>query len=94
MPIKPIRSVSEAREKGRKGGIRSGEVRRQKKIMSMIFADYLSKGETKITKAIDDVLSDKRATAQMARVALLKNITDATEPPPRKKLDLNKLLDD
>ena len=31
--LKPVQSVEEAREKGRKGGIRSGEVRRKKRDM-------------------------------------------------------------
>ena len=31
--LKPWKSVEEAREKGRKGGIRSGEAKREKKIL-------------------------------------------------------------
>ncbi len=31
--LKPIRSVSEAREKGKKGGIKSGETRRRKRLL-------------------------------------------------------------
>lgn len=92
--LKPFKSVDEAREKGRKGGIKSGESKRKKKLMSMIYADYLSKGEKKVNTAIDDILSDTRATVQLAKVALLKNIAEVTESPPRKKIDFNKLLDD
>ena len=42
--LKPVRSENEAREKGKKGGIKSGEVRRAKKTMREI-ADYLMEKE-------------------------------------------------
>ena len=31
--LKPVRTVEEAREKGRKGGVKSGEARREKKLL-------------------------------------------------------------
>ncbi len=37
----PIRSEKEAREKGKKGGIRSGEVRREKKALRDTFEELL-----------------------------------------------------
>ena len=40
--LKPIRSVSEAREKGKKGGISSGLARRKKKALQETFAELLS----------------------------------------------------
>lgn len=53
--LKPFKSEEEAREKGRKGGIRSGEVRKEKRKMREML-DYLlaqerknSKGETTTT---------------------------------------------
>ena len=39
--LKPIRSVSEAREKGKKGGKNSGKARREKKTIQKILSDYL-----------------------------------------------------
>lgn len=39
--LKPIRTESEAREKGRNGGIASGKARREKKTIQKILADYL-----------------------------------------------------
>ena len=39
--LKPIRSVSEAREKGKKGGKKSVEVRREKKAIQKLLSDYL-----------------------------------------------------
>ena len=41
--LKPIRTESEAREKGRNGGIASGKARREKKTIQKILADYLNK---------------------------------------------------
>lgn len=40
--LKPIRSVDEAREKGKKGGIKSGEVRREKKELRGLFETFLN----------------------------------------------------
>ena len=39
--LKPIRTEREAREKGRNGGIASGQARREKKTIQKILADYL-----------------------------------------------------
>lgn len=39
----PVRSESEAREKGRKGGIASGASRREKRTIQNILNDYLDK---------------------------------------------------
>ena len=40
--LKPIRTESEAREKGRNGGIASGIARREKKTIQKILNDFLS----------------------------------------------------
>ena len=40
--LKPIRTASEAREKGRNGGIASGAARRKKKTVQKILNDFLS----------------------------------------------------
>ena len=40
--LKPIRTASEAREKGRNGGIASGAARREKKTVQKILNDFLS----------------------------------------------------
>lgn len=44
--LKPIRSVEEAREKGKKGGIKSGEVRRERKALKDELLCLLEQGET------------------------------------------------
>ncbi len=53
--LKPIRSVSEAREKGKKGGIKSGEARAKKKTLKEELITLL---ETKIdNKTIQEKIS-------------------------------------
>lgn len=91
--LKPVRTKSEARDRGRAGGIKSGISRRNKKLMSQMYGEMLS-GRSGITiqAAVIDLLHDKRATAQGARFALLKEIREATEPPPRKKFDINRYM--
>lgn len=44
--LKPARSKSEAREKGRKGGIKSGEKRRERKALKEELLLLLSTGDT------------------------------------------------
>ena len=44
--LKPIRTASEAREKGRNGGIASGIARREKKTVQKILGDFLDLGIT------------------------------------------------
>lgn len=39
--LKPIRTASEAREKGRNGGIASGKARREKNTVKKILSDFL-----------------------------------------------------
>ena len=44
--LKPIRTASEARKKGRNGGIASGIARREKKTVQKILGDFLDLGIT------------------------------------------------
>ncbi len=81
----PVRSKDEAREIGRKGGIKSGEVRKEKKLISMIYADFLAKkfdvegeqihGDMIVENVIREVLS----RGDSASVSMLKEIREATE---------------
>lgn len=63
--LKPIRSESEAREKGTNGGIKSGEARRAKKTMKEML-DYLLK------KEINNKQGEKVNTQEAITLALLK----------------------
>lgn len=87
--LKPIQSVSEAREKGRAGGIKSGQVRREKKLLSQIYADMLMKKHKVGKEEIEgEVLLEKVALKVLGRgdsasVSMLKEMREATEGTKR-----------
>lgn len=80
--LKPIKSVSEAKEKGRKGGIKSGEARRAKRTMREML-DYLlakekvnAKGETSTTlEEMSIALCDKAISGSEKAYELIAKIT-------------------
>lgn len=71
--LKPIRTKSEAREKGRKGGIASGEARRKKKQTADLMKDILNsslEGKNKQTvKAFASELGDEDLTVNALMAA-------------------------
>jgi hypothetical protein len=83
------RTPEEAREMGRKGGIASGEARREKKRMSQIYAEFLEErfkvaidgeeqettGEGLVNIVVKKVLSRGGGPS----VALMKELREATE---------------
>lgn len=84
------RTPEKLRENKRKGGIRSGQARREKKLMSQIYAEFLAKkhkikmpdGKNKdITGAemIGLVISTVFARGDSASVRLMREIREATE---------------
>jgi hypothetical protein len=85
-------TTKKAREIGKLGGVASGEAKRKKKLMSQIYADILVKNSGSIDNAIKSILGDSRVMAQSAKVNLLKEIRESTEPPPKKRVDFNSLL--
>ena len=86
--LKPL-TVEKAREIGRKGGIASGKVKKEKKLMSQIYADFLAseydvKIEGKVQKIsgagmVNQVMRKVLARADSASVQLMKEVRDATE---------------
>lgn len=88
--LKPIQSVEEAREKGRKGGIKSGEVRRKKKMMSQIYSEFLEKKHDVVGKngqkkrlsgneLLAGVMSKILSRGDSSSVALMREIRQAME---------------
>lgn len=89
--LKAPLSPSEAREYGRKGGKASVKSRRQKKLMTQIYGEFLAgkydvkiggenkklSGEKFTLEIIKQILTTSRSDA--ARVSLLKEIREATE---------------
>ena len=77
--LKPIRTESEAREKGRKGGIASGQARREKKTIQKILADLLDseiKDSPQFAKLASKmgVESDKSVKDIFTMVCLLNSV--------------------
>lgn len=89
LTAKPIRTSEEAVKRGRAGGKKSGEVRREKKLMSSIYAEYLAKehditinGERKKISGdamLAQVMSKILARGDSSSVSLMKEIREATE---------------
>lgn len=86
----PFRSEQEAKEKGRKGGIKSGEVRRQKKLMSQIYAEFLDKEHDVLSREgiakklsgqalLNSVMSKVLSRSDSSSVAMMREIREATE---------------
>jgi len=88
--LKPVTSKEEARERGRSGGIKSGEARKQKKLMSQIYAEFLDKEHDVIGKdgalkklsgqaLLNSVMSKVLSRSDGSSVRLMKEIREATE---------------
>ena len=77
--LKPIRTESEAREKGRNGGIASGQARREKKTIQKILVDLLDgqiKDSPQFAKLASKmgVESDKSVKDIFTMVCLLNSV--------------------
>jgi len=74
-------TTQKAREIGKKGGVRSGQVKREKKLLSAMYADLLAKGfEVDGERlSLDQVASAIMARRDSASVSMLKEIREATE---------------
>ena len=88
--LKPFQSTEEARKAGKKGGIKSGKVRREKKMMSQIYAEFLERehgvvGKDGIKKnmsgneLLSSVMSKILSRGDSASVSLMREIREATE---------------
>jgi len=84
------RSKQEVSENGRKGGIKSGQIRKEKKLMSQIYAEFLEKehdiiGKDGLKKKLEghallaSVMSKILSRGDSASVSLFKEIREATE---------------
>jgi len=73
--LKPVRTTEEARERGRAGGIQSGISRREKRIMTDIYKDFLRKKHETVEDAIAKVV--KRGDS--SSVSMMREIRESTE---------------
>lgn len=75
-----MRTKSEQREIARKGGIASGESRREKKFLSQAYADILSEKEGFVSGLpLKDVVKKIIARGNSSSVSMLKEIRESTE---------------
>lgn len=84
------RTKDEARDLGAKGGKKSGEVRRERRLMSQIYRDFLAKSVPGLDVTGEELLEDVAAQILMrkdaASVSLIKEMREATEG---QKVDLS-----
>ena len=57
--LKPCRDTETAKARGKLGGIKSGEAKREKKLMSQILADYLQKQHEVVVRDEDGAVIDR-----------------------------------
>ena len=86
--LRPIRkgelSTKEAKQRGSKGGKASGKARKEKKLMSQIYADMLAdqsgiKGGKGFKEVVREILNSTDPKTTAARVSLMKEVREATE---------------
>jgi hypothetical protein len=85
----PVRSKEEARMRGSAGGKKSGEARREKKLMSTIYGEFLAerfsvtidggKKEISGSELVNSVVKKIIVAGGPAAVSLMKEIREATE---------------
>ncbi len=78
--LRPFQSVEEAREKGRIGGIRSGEARREKKL----FKEAIEK---KLGKSIDSMIDSMIDQANRGNVQAITFLRDTIGEKPTDKVE-------
>ena len=74
--LKPIKTVEEAREKGRRGGIQSGIAKRKKRIMSDLYREFL---ESEYGDAILPAMSKVVKRGDNSFVSLCREVRETTE---------------
>lgn len=86
-----VPTSEEARVYGKRGGKKSVEVRREKKLLSAMYADILAKGFSidGARLSLDEVVSTIISQNNGASVSMLKEIREATEGS---KLDVNNTI--
>lgn len=91
--LKPFKSVDEARENGRKGGIKSGEAKREKKAFKEVIIERLDKAvadgkttkEALICKLVDKIQEDKTSVTDLLRA--LEFLRDSSGEKPTDKVE-------
>lgn len=90
--LKPVQTEEEAREKGRAGGIKSGEVRRARKTLREELIALLSKGDTQERLSLaqlEKALSGDTKAFEVIRDTIGEKPTEKQEISGEQKLDIN-----
>lgn len=82
----PVKTKEEARERGRNGGIRSGEAKREKKLLSERYAKMLASEFNIDGETLDDIIKGVLKRKDSASVSMLKEMREASEGS---KIDLS-----
>ena len=82
--LKPVRSKKEARERGKLGGIKSGEARRARKTLKDELLALLSAGETQ--KSISVALIKE---AEKGNTKAYEIIRDTIDEKPKEKINIS-----
>lgn len=85
--LKPIKHLSteEAKQRGSKGGKASVKARRERKLMSQIYAEFLAKkhktgtGDISGDELLEKVITKVLARGDSSSVAMIKEIREGTE---------------
>ncbi len=83
--LKPIKSTSEARKRGAVGGKKSGEVRRQKKLLRELLEEVLQK-DTKTGNMAVDITNALVNEALTGNVKAYEVIRDTLGEKPKEKV--------
>lgn len=79
--LKPVKSKSEARKRGKNGGIKSGEVRQRKKLLKELLQEALDK-ETKTGTLAVDITNALIKKAKKGNVKAYEVIRDTLGQKP------------
>lgn len=78
--LDPVKSKEEARKRGRNGGIKSGESKRQKALLSQVYGEILAeKNALGRGKNVKGVVKEVLKKGGSPAVSMLKEIREATE---------------
>jgi len=79
--LRPVKNKAEAQARGKQGGLKSVQVKKERKLLSTMYANMLAKGfEVEGEKlSLDQVVTSVLMRADSASVSMLKEIREATE---------------
>lgn len=82
--VENLKPKTTAKARGKLGGIKSGKVKKEKKLLSMIYAELLAdqagiKGGKGFKEVVREIMNSNDPRAVSARVSMMKEIREATE---------------